>query len=136
MKFYNCDHTTQRYDSGNDDDDGGGGDGEQPGNEGSPLPRYQRRNEGQQPAYPYQTRPLHRPPRAVVRQFPQRLPSFLEPLPLLLRGASLWPVLKIFVPKLKLDRESVAGSVIQATGTVEFEDGLRMGVLPGGCWDP
>ena len=23
------------------------------------------------------------------------------------------------------DRESVAGSVIQATGTVEFEDGLR-----------
>ena len=25
-------------------------------------------------------------------------------------------------------RESVAGSVIQATGTVEFEDGLRMGV--------
>ena len=30
-------------------------------------------------------------------------------------------------------RESVAGSVIQATGTVEFEDGLRTGVLPGGC---
>ena len=34
------------------------------------------------------------------------------------------------------DRESVAGSVIQATGTVEFEDGLRTGVLPGGCWCP
>ena len=33
-------------------------------------------------------------------------------------------------------RESVAGSVIQATGTVEFEDGLRTGVLPGGCWYP
>ena len=33
-------------------------------------------------------------------------------------------------------RESVAGSVIQATGTVEFEDGLRTGVLPGGCWCP
>ena len=31
-------------------------------------------------------------------------------------------------------RESVAGSVIQATRTVEFEDGLRMGVLPEGCW--
>ena len=24
-------------------------------------------------------------------------------------------------------------SVIQAAGTVEFEDGLRMGVLSGGC---
>ena len=32
--------------------------------------------------------------------------------------------------------ESVAGSVIQATGTLEFEDGLRTGVLPGGCWRP
>ena len=30
-------------------------------------------------------------------------------------------------------RESVAGSVIQATGTVEFEDDLRMGVLEN-CW--
>jgi len=28
--------------------------------------------------------------------------------------------------------ESMAGSVIQATGTVEFEDGLRT----GGCWGP
>ena len=34
------------------------------------------------------------------------------------------------------NRESVAGSVIQASGTVEFEDGLRTGVLPGGCWCP
>ena len=30
-----------------------------------------------------------------------------------------------------LNRESVAGSVIQATGMVEFEDDLRMGVLLG-----
>ena len=30
--------------------------------------------------------------------------------------------------------EYLTGSVIQATGTVKFEDGLRMGVLPGGCW--
>ena len=29
---------------------------------------------------------------------------------------------------------SVVGSVIQATGTVESEDGLRMGVFLGGCW--
>ena len=33
-------------------------------------------------------------------------------------------------------REFVADSVIQASGTVEFEDGLRTGVLLGGCWDP
>ena len=33
-------------------------------------------------------------------------------------------------------QESVAGSVIQATGTVEFEDGLRMGVLQEDCWCP
>ena len=32
--------------------------------------------------------------------------------------------------------EFVADSVIQATGTVEFEDGLRTGVLLGGCWGP
>ena len=37
---------------------------------------------------------------------------------------------------LVCSRESVAGSVIQATGKVEFEDGLRTGVLPGGCWYP
>ena len=34
------------------------------------------------------------------------------------------------------DRESVAGSVIQATGTVEFEDGLRTGVLQEDSWCP
>ena len=33
-------------------------------------------------------------------------------------------------------QESVAGSVIQATGTVEFEDGLRKGVFLVGCWCP
>ena len=33
-------------------------------------------------------------------------------------------------------RDSVAGSVIQGTGILEFEDGLRMGVLPGDCWCP
>ena len=32
--------------------------------------------------------------------------------------------------------EFVAGSVIQATGTAEFEDGLRTGVLPESCWYP
>ena len=31
-------------------------------------------------------------------------------------------------------QESVADSVIQATGKLGFEVGLRMGVLPGGCW--
>ena len=41
-------------------------------------------------------------------------------------------------------QEPIAGSVMIATGTVEFviiatgtmefEDGLMMGVLPGGCW--
>ena len=35
-----------------------------------------------------------------------------------------------------MDRESVAGSVIQATGMVEFENGLRMVLLLGGCWCP
>ena len=31
-----------------------------------------------------------------------------------------------------VNQESVVGSVIQATGTVEFEDGLRTGVLEDG----
>ena len=42
----------------------------------------------------------------------------------------------LFNYKSSVYRESVAGSVIQATGTVEFEDGLRTGVLHGGCWCP
>ena len=29
-------------------------------------------------------------------------------------------------------KKSLVGSVIQATETFEYEDGLRMGVLPGG----
>ena len=33
-------------------------------------------------------------------------------------------------------RESVVGSVIQATGTVEYEDGLRTGVLQEDSWCP
>ena len=37
---------------------------------------------------------------------------------------------------LKQYWESVAGSVIQATGMVEFEDGLRTGVLQEDCWCP
>jgi len=32
----------------------------------------------------------------------------------------------------RVNRDSVEGSVIQATGTVEFEDDLRTGVYPGG----
>ena len=31
---------------------------------------------------------------------------------------------------------SVVGLVIQATGRMEFEDGLRTGVLLGSCWCP
>ena len=34
--------------------------------------------------------------------------------------------------KSVMHQGSVAGSVIQAIGTVEFEDGLRT----GGCWGP
>jgi len=32
--------------------------------------------------------------------------------------------------------DPVVGSVIQATGMVDFEDSLRMEVLSGGCWCP
>ena len=35
-----------------------------------------------------------------------------------------------------LNRASVGGAAIQATGTVEFEDGLRTGVLLEDCWCP
>ena len=28
----------------------------------------------------------------------------------------------------------MVGSVIHAIGALEFEDSLRIGVLPGGCW--
>ena len=30
----------------------------------------------------------------------------------------------------------VTDPVIEAIARLEFEDGLRTGVLPGGCWDP
>ena len=35
-------------------------------------------------------------------------------------------------PKLGL----VADPVIKAIARLEFEDGMRTGVLPGGCWGP
>ena len=50
-----------------------------------------------------------------------------------------WPIFFImpnFLSFFTVCREFVADSVIQASGTVEFEDGLRTGVLLGGCWDP
>ena len=46
-------------------------------------------------------------------------------------------VLDTLLPYYTFNRESVANSVVQATGTVEFDDDLRklrMGILPGGCW--
>ena len=30
----------------------------------------------------------------------------------------------------------VADPVIEAIARLEFEDGMRTGVLPGGCWGP
>ena len=44
--------------------------------------------------------------------------------------------IKIIIVTRKYNQESVAGSVIQATGMVEFEDGLRTGVLQKDCWCP
>ena len=43
----------------------------------------------------------------------------------------LW---RIQIVPLHINRESMAGSVIQATGMVEFEDGLWTRVLFGSCW--
>ena len=37
-------------------------------------------------------------------------------------------------PSIKL--ELVADPVIEVIARLEFEDGLRMGVLLGGCWGP
>ena len=54
---------------------------------------------------------------------------------------SIWSILKkknqkkTFENKFIIHRESMVGSV-QATGTVEFEDGLRTGVLQEDCWCP
>ena len=41
--------------------------------------------------------------------------------------------IKMILIYLLVDWEPVAGFVIQATGTVEFEDGLRTGVPLGSC---
>ena len=38
------------------------------------------------------------------------------------------------IPKFQLG--IVADPVIEAIARLEFEDGLRTGVLPGGCWYP
>ena len=38
--------------------------------------------------------------------------------------------------KMAESQKFLAGSVIQATGKVEFEDGLRMGVLQEDSWCP
>ena len=35
---------------------------------------------------------------------------------------------------VSINRNSVAGSVIQASEPVEFEDGLKTAIFPGGCW--
>ena len=38
--------------------------------------------------------------------------------------------------KEKLKLGLIADPVIEAIARLEFEDGLRTGVLPGGCWGP
>ena len=43
---------------------------------------------------------------------------------------------KCFTDEISYNPESVASFVIQATGIVEFEDGLRTEVLPECCWCP
>ena len=40
------------------------------------------------------------------------------------------------VNKVTVNRESVVSSVIQATRTVNFEDGFRTGVLQEDSWTP
>ena len=42
----------------------------------------------------------------------------------------------IFTNKSSLKLGLVADPVIEAIAGLEFEDGLRRGVLPGGCWGP
>ena len=63
-------------------------------------------------------------------------------MPNLMKGSAILGVLIFKLQSCKkicasllnlLHRESVAGSVIQASGTVEFEDGLRTGVLLQDC---
>ena len=45
----------------------------------------------------------------------------------------VWPALKTKSPT-NLDQDSVAGSVIQASGMVLFEDGLKPGTLVVDIW--
>jgi len=42
----------------------------------------------------------------------------------------------LFKVSFKIDQGVHLDYEIQGTGTVEFEDDLKMGVLPGGCWCP
>ena len=42
----------------------------------------------------------------------------------------------MYILDVYVNLESVADSVIQDTGRMKFEDGLRTGVLLGGCWGP
>ena len=43
------------------------------------------------------------------------------------------PVKTRFITNQKRTWDSLAGAVIQANGTVEFKDDMRMGILPVGC---
>ena len=43
---------------------------------------------------------------------------------------------KTYHIKLAINRQSLAGSVIAGIGTMEFQDGLRTGFLPGVFWCP
>ena len=54
---------------------------------------------------------------------------------LILFVESLWIVM-YFYPFNILGLGLVADPVIEAIARLEFEDGLRTGVLPGGCWGP
>ena len=72
----------------------------------------------------------------LVGQLPTSVQFFLplcpvHPIP---KMNDYWYLVK--KKSLSIFREFMADSVIQATGTVEFEDGLRMVVHLGGCWGP
>ena len=43
---------------------------------------------------------------------------------------------KVRIIIVNFDQEFIVGCIIQVTGTVEFEDGLRTDVLLEGCWCP
>ena len=50
--------------------------------------------------------------------------------------AYLWLLNKPYENEVTLKLGLAADPVIKAIARLEFEDGLRTGVLPGGCWDP